>query len=95
MEASTLSYLCEDIAAQNGFEEKITVLHGRAEDVDLPLGEKADVIISEWMGFYLLHESMLTTIIKARDRWLKPFGCMLPSEAIIYLSPVSMRDFCK
>ena len=40
VEASSLSYLCEDIAAHNGYEDKITVLHGRAEDVDLPLGEK-------------------------------------------------------
>lgn len=95
MEASSLSYLCEDIVTHNGYEDKITVLHGRAEDVDLPPGEKADVIISEWMGFYLLHESMLTSLIKARDRWLKPFGCMLPSEAIIYLCPVSMKEFCE
>jgi hypothetical protein len=40
------------------------------EEVALP--EKVDVIISEWMGFYLLHESMLGSVLYARDRWLKP-----------------------
>ncbi len=95
VEGSSLSYVCEDIVIQNGYSEKITVLHGRAEDVDLPPGVKADIMISEWMGFYLLHESMLASLIRARDRWLKPLGSMVPSEASLYLCPVSMKEYCK
>ena len=30
------------------------VIHGKAEEVDIP--EKIDVLVSEWMGFYLLHD---------------------------------------
>lgn len=30
-----------------------------------------DIIISEWMGFYLLHESMLESVLIARDRFLR------------------------
>lgn len=37
------------------------VIHGKAEEVELPSGgpQQVDVIVSEWMGFYLLHESMV------------------------------------
>jgi len=35
-----------------------------------------DVIISEWMGYFLLRESMFDSVINARDRWLKPTGVM-------------------
>ena len=40
------------------------------QEVDLP--EKVDIIVSEWMGYCLLYESMLTTVLEARDKWLKP-----------------------
>ena len=35
-------------------------------------GVEVDIIVSEWMGYYLVHESMLNTVIYARDKWLKP-----------------------
>ena len=33
---------------------------------------QVDVIISEWMGNFLFKESMLDTVLMARDRFLKP-----------------------
>jgi protein arginine N-methyltransferase 1 len=39
-------------------------------------GTAVDVIISEWMGYFLLRESMFDSVIYARDRWLKPDGVM-------------------
>lgn len=48
-----------------------------------------DILISEWMGFYLLHEGMLSTVLYARDKFLKPLsdgGIMLPERASIYLT---------
>ncbi len=33
-----------------------------------------DIIISEWMGYFLLYESMLDTVLFARDKWLQPGG---------------------
>jgi hypothetical protein len=50
----------------NGLGDTVEVLQGLMEDVVLP--EKVDVIVSEWMGFYLLHESMLASVLVARDR---------------------------
>ncbi|KAG5077322.1 hypothetical protein JHK82_056017 [Glycine max] len=57
------------------------------EMYDVEIGEKVDVIISEWMGYMLLCESMLGSVITARDRWLKPGGLVLPSKATLYMAP--------
>lgn len=50
----------------------IHLVKGKLEEVDLGLapGEKVDVIISEWMGYFLLYESMLDTVLMARDKYL-------------------------
>ena len=66
---------------------------------DAPRTGPVDIIVSEWMGFYLLHESMLPSVLCARDRWLKAGGLMLPSQATIYaapltLTPVSLHTIC-
>ena len=47
----------------------ITLIKGKMEEVELPV-EKVDVIVSEWMGYCLFYESMLDTVICARDKWL-------------------------
>lgn len=47
----------------------VTVLKGKVEEINLPV-EKVDIIISEWMGYFLLFENMLDTVLYARDKWL-------------------------
>lgn len=48
---------------------------------DLTLPTKVDIIISEWMGYLLVRESMLDSVIYARDKFLKKGGAMYPSHA--------------
>ncbi|CAN1813566.1 Probable protein arginine N-methyltransferase 3 [Linum perenne] len=40
-----------------------------------------DVLVSEWMGYCLLYETMLGSVLYARDKWLKPGGAILPDTA--------------
>jgi type I protein arginine methyltransferase len=48
-----------------------------------------DIILSEWMGYFLLRESMLDSIIRGRDTFLKrKTGLMLPSHTTMYVAPV-------
>lgn len=63
------------------------VIHSKVEDVDLPGDIKVDAMVSEWMGFYLLHEGMLDSVFNARDKFLKPDGEMFPESAVIYVAP--------
>ena len=49
-----------------------------------------DIIISEWMGYFLLRESMLDSVIRARDLFLKPTtGILLPSHATMLIAPIN------
>jgi protein arginine N-methyltransferase 1 len=57
------------------------------EEVVLPV-EHVDIIISEWMGYFLLYESMLDSVLWARDRYLVPGGKMLPDKAIMYVAAI-------
>lgn len=53
--------------------QRIVYLKGKVEEVKLPV-DKVDIIISEWMGYFLLFESMLDSVLFARDKYLKPDG---------------------
>lgn len=50
-----------ELVKQNGYEEVVTVLQGRAEEIELP--EKVDVLVSEWMGNCLLVINTLSILI--------------------------------
>jgi ubiquinone/menaquinone biosynthesis C-methylase UbiE len=87
-EASGFADVARGIVEANGLSDVVTVIQSMAEDLELP--EQVDVVVSEWMGFYLLHENMLPSVIAARDRWMKPGGTMVPDAATLYWAPISM-----
>jgi protein arginine N-methyltransferase 3 len=76
----------------NGYSHIITCLRGKVEEVSLPV-EKVDIIVSEWMGYCLLYEAMLDSVIWARDRYLKPEGLMVPSHMNMWVAPVADPDY--
>lgn len=61
------------IVAENRLQDRVTIIHGKVEEVQLPV-DKVDIIVSEWMGYFLLYEGMLDTVLCARDKWLAPGG---------------------
>ncbi|KAG8431917.1 hypothetical protein GDO86_019319 [Hymenochirus boettgeri] len=84
VDQSDIIYQAMDIVRLNKLEETITLIKGRIEDVDL-LVEEVDVIISEWMGYFLLFESMLDSVIYARDKYLSKEGAVYPDSCTINL----------
>ena len=56
----------------------VEVIQGTIESVELP--ERVDIIISEWMGYFLLRESMVDSVLVARDRRAKA-PLLLPVQA--------------
>lgn len=133
-----------DIVLQNGLDDKVTLIHGKVEEVDLPV-DKVDIIISEWMvsrpraekareawldqdatswiltptsrspcadraatmpqrrypysptfqtavaqGYFLLFESMLDTVLFARDKWLAEGGVVHPDQTSMWLAAVDV-----
>ncbi|XP_066592863.1 uncharacterized protein Art3 [Prorops nasuta] len=82
VDESEVIYHAMDIVRENNLSDIITLKKGRLEDIDLD-ENKVDAIVSEWMGYFLLFEGMLDTIIYARDNYLSPGGQLLPNRCTI------------
>lgn len=91
IDASNIIEMAKKIVAQNRAEGKIILFRGKAEEVELP--EKCDIVISEWMGYALLYEAMLPSVIAIRDKYMKPGGKMFPRYSNIWLCPFSDPDY--
>jgi protein arginine N-methyltransferase 1 len=49
-----------------------------------------DIIISEWMGYFLLRESMTDSLVRGRDKFMKKkTGLMFPSHTTMLVAPVN------
>jgi protein arginine N-methyltransferase 1 len=66
---SNIIIQARQIVEDNGLSDNITLIQGKMEEVELPVPH-VDIIISEWMGYFLLYESMLDTVLVARDKYL-------------------------
>ncbi|KAI1494420.1 S-adenosyl-L-methionine-dependent methyltransferase [Biscogniauxia mediterranea] len=93
VDASAIIGKARENVYHNGLSSTITCLHGRIEEVTLPV-DKVDVIVSEWMGYCLLFEAMLPSVLWARDRYLRPdTGIMVPSHTNLWAAPVADPDW--
>merc|ERR1719447_1595895 len=45
------------------------------------------------MGYCLFYESMLDTVLYARDKWLAPGGLMFPDKATLYICAIEDRQY--
>ena len=81
-----------DIIRENGFQDKIKLIKGRLEDIKELKDKKFDIIVSEWMGYFLLYEGMLDSVIAARDKYLSPGGLILPNYCSISIFAISDEE---
>ncbi|CAE8643199.1 unnamed protein product, partial [Polarella glacialis] len=92
----------KEVVHANNLSERISIVTGAVEEVvdeinSLLCGSdggppKADVIISEWMGYLLMCEDMFPSVAFARDRWLVPGGQVIPCACELWLAPFSHPD---
>ncbi|EKM79179.1 hypothetical protein AGABI1DRAFT_74001 [Agaricus bisporus var. burnettii JB137-S8] len=96
VDASEIAEKARKIVKANDFEDTITVIQGKVENVVLPDGiSQVDIIISEWMGYALLYESMLDSVLVARDRFLRAGGVMAPSQCKMMIALCDAREIYK
>ncbi|KAJ0001810.1 hypothetical protein NQD34_001606 [Periophthalmus magnuspinnatus] len=88
VDQSEIVYQAMDIVRLNGLEDRVTLIKGRIEDITLPV-DKVDIIISEWMGYFLLFESMLDSVLCARDLYLADEGSVYPDVCTMSLAALS------
>ncbi|KAJ1982040.1 Nuclear SAM-dependent mono-and asymmetric methyltransferase [Dimargaris verticillata] len=84
----------KQIVADNNLSDKVTLIKGKMEEIELPVTE-VDIIISEWMGYFLLYESMLDTVLMARDKYLKPGGLIFPDKATMHIAGIEDGEYRK
>jgi SAM-dependent methyltransferase len=78
------------LAKANGVADRVTMLRGRIEDVELP--EQADVLVSVFTGNLLFTENLMPSLYHARDRWLKPGGALIPDRARLLFAAVDAAE---
>ena len=66
IEYADIADYSKEIIKKNNLENKI-FFKEKVENVELPC-EKIDIIISEWMGYFLLYESIFDTVLFTRDK---------------------------
>jgi protein arginine N-methyltransferase 1 len=89
---STIIFKAREIVKVNGLSDKITLIQGKMEEIEMPYPQ-VDIIISEWMGYFLLYESMLDTVLYARDKYLVKDGLIFPDKATIFVAGIEDGDY--
>ena len=87
VENAEIALFSRKIIEYNGLDKAITVIKGKMEEVELPVKE-VDIIISEWMGYFLLYEAMLDSVLWARDKYLRKGGLMFPDRCEMYIAAI-------
>ncbi len=70
-----------ETARHNGFAERVHFLNGEASEINLP--EKVDVIIA-----HLGLSQLVDLLPRARDRFLKPGGAIIPTAIVFRVVPL-------
>lgn len=94
IEFAEIAYYAREIIKKNGLEDKITVIKAKMEDAVLPV-EKVDIIVSEWMGYFLLYESMMDSVLYARDKYLVEGGLILPDKCTMHIATFEDEEYSK
>ena len=93
---SSITEQATEIVRANKLDHIVKIVRGRIEEVDVAAivgAEKVDIIVSEWMGYCLLYEAMLDSVLVARDKWLKPGGLIFPDKATMYVCAIEDADY--
>lgn len=91
IEPSPLIEFARRCAKQNGFADRIVFFEDRSKNVSLP--ERADVLVSDLRGSTPLIGEHLSTIIDARERFLKRGGAQIPLRDHLYITPIEAPEF--
>lgn len=87
VENSDIAFYAMLIVSENSLKHKVDVVKSRIEDYQMT--SPFDVLISEWMGYFLIYEGMLDTVIRARDTLLKKDAVILPNRSEIIIGAVT------
>jgi 2-polyprenyl-3-methyl-5-hydroxy-6-metoxy-1,4-benzoquinol methylase len=73
-------------AQENGVADRIEIIHGNIDDVDLD--GKFDLVVAEFFGVDVYGEKTINSFISLRERFLAPGGMLLPQKMDLYAAPL-------
>jgi len=84
--------LATAVVRANKLDHVVEIVRGKMDEITLPV-DTVDVIVSEWMGFCLVHQSRLSDVLYARDRYLVPGGVIFPDRATLWLAGIEDAEY--
>jgi protein arginine N-methyltransferase 1 len=87
IEPNDLAEVARELAAANGFGDRIEVIQELSTRVSL--SERADVLVADLRGKLPLYASHLPTLADARRRFLAPGGVLIPERDEVRVAVVS------
>jgi protein arginine N-methyltransferase 1 len=90
VEPSDVIHVAREIAAENGYADRIVFIQDRSTRISLP--ERAPVIVSDMRGVLPLFEHHLTAIADARRRLLSPDGVLIPRCDALWVAVVDAPE---
>ena len=90
IEPANAIHLAKQIAAANGYSDRIEFIQGISTKLTLP--EQADVIISDLHGVMPWFAQHIPSLVDARQRLLKPGGVLLPQKDTLWGGVVTAPD---
>lgn len=88
IERSRLAKHAVALVEHNDASDTIEVLCGEAAELCAERELQCDVLVSEWLGQFVLTEGMFPAVAAARDKWLRPGGTLIPAGFELFLAPL-------
>lgn len=86
VESTPVAGLATALARRNGLADRVHV--HRADALSLSPVEPVDLIVSDFLGRFVVDDGMLP-VVAAAGRWLAPGGRFCPSRVVLRLAPVA------
>lgn len=76
--------LAAKIVAENGLQDRVTLINEMSTDVRLP--ERADIVVSDLRGVLPFHELHIPSLIDARERLLRQGGTLIAKRDVLRIA---------
>jgi protein arginine N-methyltransferase 1 len=93
IDAGEVIHFAKQLAAANGFADRIEFIHGDSRQTLLP--ERADVFVSDLRGALPLFDDVLPSLEDARVRLLKESGVQIPQRDTLFAAVVEAPELYK
>ena len=90
VDATHSADLASFLARQLGCSDRIEVIHEHSTKIVLP--EPADVLVTETLGAFGFNEHILSSVIDARARLLRPGAAIIPQRIELSVVPVEAPE---